>query len=234
MIGSMTTFGLVNGAGTVGASWGPVSAVLQAHGHRCVMPDLPMEDREATFADYAQTVLDALADAGDDVVLVGHSMGGMVVPLVADRRPVRHCVYVAAMVPVPGRSLRDLMREEPMVTPEASAAMVRGEDGLIHWEHDGAVELLFDEVSPQQAERSFASMRGHAVAPYREPCPLAALPAVTATYVACAADRVIDPGWGLAVAAPRLAATATTLPGGHMPMLVRPRELAGVLETATA
>ncbi len=226
----MTTFGLVHGAGTVGASWAPVAAVLEAHGHRCVAPDLPMEDPAATFSAYAQVVLDRLADAGDDVVLAGHSMGGMVVPLVAAQRPVRACVYVAAMVPIPGQRLVDVMRDEPMVTAEASAAMVRGDDGLIRWDHDGAQALLFDELPPERAQQAWSTLRAHAVAPYREQCPLTAFPEVAATYVPCAEDRVISPSWGRDTGAQRLRATVVELAGGHMPMLTRPRELAALLE----
>lgn len=228
-------FGLVHGAGTVGASWAAVAARLEARGHRCVAPDLPMEDPDATFSDYADVVDARLSGlAFDDVVLVAHSMGGMVVPLVADRHPVRACVYVAAMLPVPGERLADVMRAEPMIEPAAAAAMVGGDDGLIRWDPDAADALLLDELSPERATQARAQLRPHAVAPYREPCPLAALPDVPSAYVVCAEDRVVSPAWGRRAARQRLGVTARELPGGHMPQLARPRELAGLLLELTA
>ena len=46
------------------------------------MPDLPSEDTELGLEDYADTIDGALGDA-DDVVLVPHSLGGLVGPVVA-------------------------------------------------------------------------------------------------------------------------------------------------------
>ena len=50
--------------------------------------DLPGDDPKATFTDYAQVVERALADSEHSVVRVGHSTGGLTIPLVAARRPV--------------------------------------------------------------------------------------------------------------------------------------------------
>ena len=51
-------------------------------------------------------------------MLVGHSYGGNTVPLVAARRPIRHLVYLCAMIPDIGRSLVDQLSDEPeMLNP---------------------------------------------------------------------------------------------------------------------
>src|SRR4051794_27939833 len=90
----MTTFGLVHGAWHDDACWEPLIERLEARGHTAVAPVLPCDDPAMGFCDYADIVVDALADAGDDVVLVGHSLGSETVPIVADRRPVRLIVYL--------------------------------------------------------------------------------------------------------------------------------------------
>ena len=61
----------------------------------------------------------------DDVVLVGHSYGGMVVTGVADRVPdrIRHLVYLDAFVPFDGESLADLAGDF-MARLESSGATV--------------------------------------------------------------------------------------------------------------
>jgi pimeloyl-ACP methyl ester carboxylesterase len=66
--------------------------------------DLPGDEPEATFSDYANVVDRALGDVEDDVVLVGHSTGRLTIPLVAARRPVKELVILCGVIPVPGES----------------------------------------------------------------------------------------------------------------------------------
>ena len=48
-------------------------------GHTCIAPDLPIEDDDADLEDWASAVIDALShDTDKDLVIVGHSMGGLV------------------------------------------------------------------------------------------------------------------------------------------------------------
>ena len=73
--------------------------------------DLPCDDGTASFDTYADVVRAALEGYGDDVVLIGHSLGGHTIPLVASRRPVRRLVYLCAVVPDIGRSLFDQLQD---------------------------------------------------------------------------------------------------------------------------
>jgi len=63
-----------------------------------VTVDLPCEDPAALFDDYAAIVVDALESTDGDVVVVGHSLGGQTIPLVAARRPVRRLVFLCALI----------------------------------------------------------------------------------------------------------------------------------------
>ena len=80
----MTTFALIHGGGDVGWYWHLVDSELRQRGHRVVAPDLPCDDDSADLCDYADTVVDAIGDSGD-LVVVGQSYGGFTAPLVADR-----------------------------------------------------------------------------------------------------------------------------------------------------
>jgi pimeloyl-ACP methyl ester carboxylesterase len=80
----MTTFGLVHGAWR----WEMRTPLLQQAGHDVVAMDLPVDDNSASFDTYADVICFALDRCDDDVVLVGHSLGGNAIPLVAARRPV--------------------------------------------------------------------------------------------------------------------------------------------------
>ena len=72
---------------------------LQQRGESTLSMDLPIEDPELSASDYARVVADSLANVDDDVVLVGHSMGGVVIPLVAALRPVQRLIYLSGATP---------------------------------------------------------------------------------------------------------------------------------------
>ena len=98
-------FALVHGGWHGAWSWELLTPLLRDAGHDVVAMDLPIEDGSATYETYADVVCAAIEGCGDDVVVVGHSMSGHTIPLVASRRPVRHLVYVCALIPEIGRSL---------------------------------------------------------------------------------------------------------------------------------
>lgn len=99
----MSTVVLVHGAWHGAWCWELLVPELERRGHRAIVVDLPCDDRDATLADYADVVAEAMNACSDgDTVVVGHSLAGHVLPLVAARRPVSRLVFLCAMVPDPG------------------------------------------------------------------------------------------------------------------------------------
>jgi pimeloyl-ACP methyl ester carboxylesterase len=103
----VTTFVLIHGAGSDSWYWHLVAPELEAMGHDVVAPDLPCDDDNAGFAEYADTVVDAIGARTDGVVVVAQSLGGFTAPLVCERVPLDLMVLLAAMVPRPGESAGD-------------------------------------------------------------------------------------------------------------------------------
>src|SRR4051794_223796 len=100
----MSMFGLVHGAYHGAWCWDLLVPKLQKLGHTALTVDLPIEDPQAGASAYAEAAVTAFQSAGDDLVVVGHSLAGLVIPLVAERRPVRQLVYLCALLAEPGRS----------------------------------------------------------------------------------------------------------------------------------
>src|SRR5437868_15426566 len=94
--GVMTTFALLHGAFHGAWCWDLVRPELESRGHRTVAMDLPCDDPGAGSARYAEVVAEAIRDEGDDVIVVGHSLAGLTVPLVAATRPVARMVFLNA------------------------------------------------------------------------------------------------------------------------------------------
>jgi pimeloyl-ACP methyl ester carboxylesterase len=118
----MATFVLVHGAWHGSWCWKRVRAALQAAGHDVFTPTLTglcershLLARDVSLETHIRDVENLIRwEELTDVVLCGHSYGGMVVTGVADRMPerIRSLVYLDAFLPEDGESLVDLLPED--------------------------------------------------------------------------------------------------------------------------
>jgi pimeloyl-ACP methyl ester carboxylesterase len=228
----VTVFALVHGAWHGAWCWERLAPELENRGHRVVAMDLPCDDVTAMFATYAGIVVDALTAADvTDVVVVGHSLGGLTIPLVAARRPVSKLVYLCAGVPIPGLSAAEQLVLEPDTrAPGWDVGLESDGQGRIRWTGEAdARRMLYEDCEQHVARAAFERLRPQALTPYAQPCPLDTLPPTPSTYIVCRDDRYLNPDHGRRVARERLKAELVELPGSHSPMLSRPNELAAVL-----
>jgi pimeloyl-ACP methyl ester carboxylesterase len=196
-----------------------VGCELRELGHDVVAVDLPCEDESAGLWDYAATVVDAIGERRE-LVVVAHSLGGFTAPLVCTQLPVHLLVLVAAMVPSPGETGTDWW----VNTGYESAA----EEQDTH--DDTEVAVFYHDVPPELVAEARTKWRDQAVAPMLEPWPLDAWPEVPTRYLLCRDDRMFPAEWTRRVVRERLGITADEIDGGHCPFLSRPRELAARLE----
>jgi pimeloyl-ACP methyl ester carboxylesterase len=118
----MATYLLIHGAWHGGWCWRRVVPLLRAAGHEVLTPTLTglgerahLLTREVGLDTHAQDVVGELEyEDLRDVVLVGHSYGGMVITAVAERAAERlaHLVYLDAFVPRDSQSQMDLLGPE--------------------------------------------------------------------------------------------------------------------------
>jgi pimeloyl-ACP methyl ester carboxylesterase len=186
--------------------------------------NLPTNEPEASATRYADVIAAAIPADRDDVVVVAHSASGLFLPLVPERRRVRRLVFLAAVIPQIGKSLRDQANDDrDMFNPEWLGKDPTKDDQL-------ALEFLFHDCSPERSKWALSTMSlMFARQAILEICPLSALPAVPSSYIVCTEDRTIQPQWSRRAARDRLGVTAIELPGGHCPYVSRPAELADAL-----
>ena len=123
----MATYLICHGAWSGGWSWQKMRPLLRAADHEVLTPTYTGLGERAHLAhpmiDLETHIQDILAvieyDDLRDIMLVGHSYGGMVATGVGDRVPqrVRHLVYLDAFVPTDGQSLNDLAGEAQRPAP---------------------------------------------------------------------------------------------------------------------
>lgn len=225
----MSTFAFVHGHWHGGWCWDRLVEKLEAAGQRCVAVDLPCTTRNSGATKNAQVVLEALQDSGDDVVLVGHSAGGLTIPLVAAGRPVRHLVFISALLPVPGKSLAQQFDEEPeMIDPDFE--YVDDGDGFCHIDPNRAAGVFYQDCSPAEAAWATARLRRQTTLTITERSPLERWPDTPRSYIFGDEDRVVRPAWAARAARERLGVEPVPIPGsGHSPFLSRPEQLAAQL-----
>jgi len=114
------TFVLVHGAWQAPYAWQYVKAGLEQKGQKVIVVELPAHGSDATppqnvsIDAYRDKVIAAINGVNGKVILVGHSMGGMVVSAVAEKIPgkIEKLVFVGAFVPANGQSLQDLAGQD--------------------------------------------------------------------------------------------------------------------------
>jgi pimeloyl-ACP methyl ester carboxylesterase len=131
----MATFVLVHGSWAGGVVWRQLAPRLRKAGHVVYAPTLTgigerkhLLNREIDLDTHIQDVIGVIDDEDlSDIVLVGHSYGGMVISGVADRVPekVASLVYLDAFVPENGQSCQSLL------PPDRRWTTVPGEDWLV-------------------------------------------------------------------------------------------------------
>ncbi len=213
---------MIHGAGDVASSWDLVAAELRERGHDVVAVDLPSDDESAGLSEYADTVLDAIGDRAD-LVVVAHSLGGFVAPLVCARVPVELLVLVAGMIPSPGETGSEWWAN----TGHAQARREQGEDD------DSEIAVFLHDVRPELAAEALAKARDQAATPMLEPWPLDAWPNVPTRYLLCRDDRMFPAEWTRRLVRERLGITPDEMDGGHCPFLSRPKELVDRLVSMT-
>jgi pimeloyl-ACP methyl ester carboxylesterase len=221
----VSTFGLVHGGGFGAWCWERLIPELEARGHPAATVDLAPEDQSAGAAHCAAVVTRAFAGI-DELVLVGHSIAGLIIPLVATQRPLERLVFLHALLPRPGQSVVDQLGTEPeMFDPEMFAAPAP------FWEDEAvATRFLLHDCPPEIARAAFRRLRPEPGVLGSEVSPLATWPDVPSAYILCRDDRTATPAWARRAARERLGVEPIELPGGHCPFLSRPGQLAEALE----
>ncbi|RZQ62317.1 alpha/beta fold hydrolase [Amycolatopsis suaedae] len=224
----MSTYVLIHGGGDVGWSWHLVAAELSSRGHDVVAPDLPGGET-ATFADYTGAVIEAVGDRRD-LIVVGHSFGGYVAPLVADRLGAGLLILVAAMIPAPGESPAEWGRNTGW--GEAARAQA-ARDGGLTGHADPYVGFLHD-VPRALADEAMRRERDHPSPGMTQPWPLRAWPDIPTRFVLCTEDRCFPADFLRGLAIERLGVVPDEIAAGHCVPLSRPRELAALFESYTS
>jgi pimeloyl-ACP methyl ester carboxylesterase len=229
---------LIHGAGYDSGSWNKVVPLLKAAGHVVVAPDMPgfgtngAPNPDTGLDDYVGAVISAVNSVPGRVMLVGHSLGGILISQAAERVPdkLASLTYVCAFMLRDGESRMDVAPQDPDST--ASKHRISAGEGLVTFTREGLVDSFCNDCSPQDIEFVLERMKPQPVKPLRTALRLTAgnYGRIRRYYIKCTLDRVVTPPFQDKMIAAQPVEHSLELEASHSPFLSKPRELAAILQ----
>jgi hypothetical protein len=230
----LARFAILSGSETSCDAWNLVLDRLRECGHTCRIYGLD----EISWARGVAAAIQALADrmgCDDETILVGHSIAGLFLPSVGKAIGATNQVYIAALIPQPGKSVLDhlLMSEEIFHHSwvEGYEAMRRSKDPLIS--HRSFLEWhLFHDCPPLSVEQYWMK----ADLPLREiyetsyPAPS---PMKSCHFIVCTNDRTLQSTAQRLSSELSSCASVSEIGTGHCPHIAAPEDLADLIQSLT-
>lgn len=206
----MSTYVLIHGAADTSFHWHLIEPLLRDRGHDVVTMDLPAADPTAGLPRYVGTVLAAVGDRRD-LIVVGHSLGAFTAGQIPKYCPVSQLVYVNGMIPTPGETAGEWW------------------DNTGHDVDDSDVVATYMQLTPPEvvAAAQEHAAEGEAGA-MKDPFP-GDVPRVRTRALQAADDRFFEKTWMLPIVRHRLGIEPVVLPGDHCVALSNPVDLVDVL-----
>lgn len=224
---SRPTVVLVHGAWADGSCWETVIPHLHRAGLRVVAVQNPL----ASLAGDVANVTRVLDDQPSEVLLVGHSYGGVVISEAGNHPKVTGLVYVAAFAPGPGQSINSLLSAAPEPPPWV-AELHADAGGYVTWPAE-AMAAWFSTGLPAELQATLAATQHPTFFQVNDGA-VGDTPAWTnhpTTYVVASEDRVIPPPLQRQFAQ-AMGARTVEAAGGHLVMLAQPQAVAEAIIAA--
>jgi pimeloyl-ACP methyl ester carboxylesterase len=232
---------LVHGGWQGGWAWHMVAPLLRSAGHEVFTPTLhgldegDVDRAGLTLGDLAGGLIQEIEHRNlDDIVLVGHSGGGPVAQLVADRfgHRVQRIVFISAWVLHDGESILDVHTPAEAATLRANAA--RSLDNTIVMDTDRWASSFMQDATPRQLTAITNRLVPTPLGWFDEPIKLPRffdlhLPA---SYVFLRDDRSAPTERYRAMAARLDHPQIVECEGSHQAMLTQPNAVANALRSA--
>jgi pimeloyl-ACP methyl ester carboxylesterase len=224
----MSDFILVHGAMHGAWCWDLVIPELEALGHRATAMDMPIDQPGLTMDDYAAHVADFVSGRDmDGAYLVGHSMGGFVIPLVAAKLPSARLIFLCAVLMHTNDA--ELRENMAATSPEFGGWLVPDSLGRVTMLPETAIEAFYHDTAPDLAAWAASRLRPQWPAFLNTP-PAPDLADKVAGVIYTLDDRIIIAEAHRRLAVARYGREPIALPGDHSPFLSRPAELATALD----
>lgn len=240
----MSRLVLVHGAMCNASIW-PKSflAGLTAQGHTVEVFDLPGQGADqtpkesVTLQTYADRTVAQLKSRDEPAVLIGHSMGGVVITQAADDfvaqgGELNQVIYLTAFLPRNGQSLLALAGSPEGEGDSVQANLVvEGEPPMGTLPFAATPTAIFNTTRPEQlAKVKSTSMESQPLAPFADPVSITDDRDITRRYIFALEDRAIPLALQRKMASATAVVETAKLATDHMPMYSNPEALITVID----
>ncbi len=232
----MSIYLLVHGAWHGQWCWNKITPLLRQAGHQVVTFDLPGHGQdktdisEVTLDLYVQRTCEILAVQEEPVILVGHSMGGLVLSQIANvaKTKIQKLVYLAGFLLLNGESLLQFSQndKENLVAPN----VVADEAGTsLFFPMEVIKDIFYADCSDEDITRAKTLIRPQAIKPVATPLHIPLENAIPRVYIETLQDRVISPAYQKQMYTASPCQTVLTLNTSHSPFFSAPETLSKLL-----
>jgi pimeloyl-ACP methyl ester carboxylesterase len=240
----MATFVLVHGSFHGAWCWERLTPLLTDHGHGVVAPNLPGSGDDAAplenagLTSYATRVAARVDEIAGPVILVGHSMGGIVASQVAEWRSERLAavVYICGLLLRSGETLAAFLEAHAQLHIEdrVLANMQLSADGaLATFPQALAGDIFYNCCSAADAEWAASRLRPQATRVYADALELSPqrFGGLRRFYIESLQDRAVSPLYQRRMVERTACEAVFTLDTDHSPFLSQPLQLRDLLLT---
>ena len=197
----MNTYLLIHGAWHGAWCWNKVIPLLEKQGHKVIAPDLPGHGKDKTpvkevsLSSYTDCICKILDAMEEPVILVGHSMGGLIMSQVAEYRPdkIKMLIYVAAFVLKNGESIL------PFIRKDAESLLIHNIDfskdmSSIGLKEDAIKEVFYGDCSDEDISRAKSLIAPQSFAPIKARLNITneKFELIPKIYIECLEDKAIS------------------------------------------
>src|SRR4051812_31839446 len=218
---------LVHGGFVDGSGWVGVYNILKEKGYNVAVVQNPTK----SLADDVAFTKSAIDSLNSEVVLVGHSYGGVVITEAGTHPKVTDLVYIAAFAPDKGESVSSLIANPP---PGASVPpILPPQDGYLFLDRAKFAASFAADVEPGTASFMADSQVPWGVDALAGAVSEPAWRTKPTHYLVASDDKMIPPPAQRKMAQ-RMKAQVAEVAGSHAVYVSKPREVAEFIEKAAA
>ena len=216
---------LVHGGFVDGSGWQGVHDILTRDGYEVIVVQNPT----ISLADDVAFTRRAIAAAGNPVVLVGHSYGGVIITEAGNDPKVASLAYIAAFAPDAGESVETLIANPPPGAPVPP--ILPPQDGFLKLDSTKFADSFAADVDPATARFMADSQVPWGVEALNGAVTEAAWRSKPSWYLIATDDKMIPPA-AQELMSRRAGSTLAQVHASHAVYVSQPQAVAALIEKA--